>query len=250
VTAGGAGLASAHLPVLFAQVMEGLRVLPDGTYLDGTFGRGGHARGVLEKLGPGGRLLLMDKDPEAIAVAGREFAGDVGIPIPDDQMTRTGSGRQRDAIPVDELTGGHVQPVTVHRVGAQIGDQHVLTAGICGDHVGMWPVLPRFVRPAAAMLQHMTRLGQTSVVVDGMDSDGAAGVVGGEQVAAGRMHADVARHAASGVPRGPDLRQCASVDRPGGNAALLHCAGGVEPATIGRHGQVHRVRSRFGAGPQ
>jgi 16S rRNA (cytosine1402-N4)-methyltransferase len=81
VTAGGAGLASAHLPVLFVQVMEGLRVLPDGTYLDGTFGRGGHARGVLEKLGPGGRLLLMDKDPEAIAVAGREFAGDARVAI-------------------------------------------------------------------------------------------------------------------------------------------------------------------------
>jgi len=79
VTAGGAGLASAHLPVLFVQVMEGLRVLPDGTYLDGTFGRGGHARGVLDKLGPGGRLLLMDKDPEAIAVAGREFAGDARV---------------------------------------------------------------------------------------------------------------------------------------------------------------------------
>ena len=61
--------------------MEGLRVLPDGTYLDGTFGRGGHARGVLEKLGPGGRLLLMDKDPEAIAVAGREFAGDARVAI-------------------------------------------------------------------------------------------------------------------------------------------------------------------------
>jgi len=81
VTAGGAGSVSAHLPVLFAQVMEGLRVLPDGTYLDGTFGRGGHARGVLEKLGPGGRLLLMDKDPEAIAVAGREFAGDARVAI-------------------------------------------------------------------------------------------------------------------------------------------------------------------------
>jgi len=81
VTAGGAGSVSAHLPVLFAQVMEGLRVLPDGTYLDGTFGRGGHARGVLDKLGPGGRLLLMDKDPEAIAVAGREFAGDARVAI-------------------------------------------------------------------------------------------------------------------------------------------------------------------------
>jgi len=81
MTGGGADAKSAHLPVLFAQVMEGLRVLPDGTYLDGTFGRGGHARGVLEKLGPGGRLLLMDKDPEAIAVAEREFAGDPRVAI-------------------------------------------------------------------------------------------------------------------------------------------------------------------------
>jgi 16S rRNA (cytosine1402-N4)-methyltransferase len=70
-----------HVPVLFAQVMEGLAVKTEGTYLDGTFGRGGHARGVLQRLGPGGRLLLMDKDPEAIAVAGREFGGDARVAI-------------------------------------------------------------------------------------------------------------------------------------------------------------------------
>jgi 16S rRNA (cytosine1402-N4)-methyltransferase len=69
VSGGGAGIASAHLPVLFAEVMDGLAVKEDGTYLDGTFGRGGHARGVLQRLGPQGRLLVMDKDPEAIAVA-------------------------------------------------------------------------------------------------------------------------------------------------------------------------------------
>src|SRR5690606_15130047 len=61
--------------------MEGLRVREDGTYLDGTFGRGGHARGVLQRLGTGGRLLLMDKDPEAIAVAGREFGADPRVAI-------------------------------------------------------------------------------------------------------------------------------------------------------------------------
>ena len=66
---GGADAVSGHLPVMFAEVMEGLAVKADGTYLDGTFGRGGHARGVLQRLGPGGRLLVMDKDPEAIAVA-------------------------------------------------------------------------------------------------------------------------------------------------------------------------------------
>lgn len=81
MTAGGAGIASAHLPVMFVQVMEGLRVVEDGTYLDGTFGRGGHARGVLGRLGAGGRLLLMDKDPEAIAAAEREFGTDPRVSI-------------------------------------------------------------------------------------------------------------------------------------------------------------------------
>lgn len=70
-----------HVPVLFAQVMEGLRVREDGIYLDGTFGRGGHARGVLERLGPNGRLLLMDKDPQAIAFAEQQFGGDRRVAI-------------------------------------------------------------------------------------------------------------------------------------------------------------------------
>jgi 16S rRNA (cytosine1402-N4)-methyltransferase len=70
-----------HLPVMFAQCMEGLRVKVDGTYLDGTLGRGSHARGVLQRLGPGGRLLLMDKDPDAIAHAHAVFDGDARVSI-------------------------------------------------------------------------------------------------------------------------------------------------------------------------
>ncbi|MDQ3493989.1 MAG: 16S rRNA (cytosine(1402)-N(4))-methyltransferase RsmH [Pseudomonadota bacterium] len=70
-----------HLPVMYAQVMEGLRVVEDGTYLDGTFGRGGHARGLLQGLGRGGRLLLMDKDPDAIAVAEHEFGADARVSV-------------------------------------------------------------------------------------------------------------------------------------------------------------------------
>ncbi|MBB6600032.1 16S rRNA (cytosine(1402)-N(4))-methyltransferase RsmH [Luteimonas sp. MC1825] len=81
MTAGAADRRSAHLPVLYSQVMEGLHVRGDGTYLDGTFGRGGHARGVLEALGPQGRLLLMDKDPDAITVAEREFGADPRVAI-------------------------------------------------------------------------------------------------------------------------------------------------------------------------
>ncbi|GAB6195811.1 16S rRNA (cytosine(1402)-N(4))-methyltransferase RsmH [Lysobacter xanthus] len=75
------GALAGHLPVMYAQVLDGLRVVGDGTYLDGTFGRGGHARGVLERLGPGGRLLVMDKDPDAIAVAEREFGADPRVSI-------------------------------------------------------------------------------------------------------------------------------------------------------------------------
>ena len=81
MTAGGAGQAPAHLPVMFAEVMEGLAVKADGSYLDGTFGRGGHARGVLDRLGPEGRLLVMDKDPEAIAVAERLCADDARVSL-------------------------------------------------------------------------------------------------------------------------------------------------------------------------
>ena len=56
-------------------------MIENGRYLDGTFGRGGHARGVLTQLGPEGRLLVMDKDPEAIAVAERDFAPDPRVSI-------------------------------------------------------------------------------------------------------------------------------------------------------------------------
>lgn len=75
------GARSGHLPVMYRQVLDGLRIDGSGTYLDGTFGRGGHARGVLDQLGAGGRLLLMDKDPEAIAVAEREFGADPRVAI-------------------------------------------------------------------------------------------------------------------------------------------------------------------------
>lgn len=79
--AGPDATAFRHVPVLLAEVLEGLRVRADGTYLDGTFGRGGHAREVLGRLGPDGRLLLMDRDPQAIEAARAEFAGDARVAI-------------------------------------------------------------------------------------------------------------------------------------------------------------------------
>lgn len=70
-----------HIPVMLGEAVEGLSVQADGRYLDGTFGRGGHARAVLSRLGPQGRLLLMDRDPVAIAAAQAEFAGDPRVSI-------------------------------------------------------------------------------------------------------------------------------------------------------------------------
>ena len=61
--------AAAHIPVLAEEVLTWLAVKPGGTYVDATYGRGGHSRMILERLGPGGRLLAFDRDPEAARAA-------------------------------------------------------------------------------------------------------------------------------------------------------------------------------------
>jgi len=66
-----------HITVLLDEAVEGLAVRADGCYMDGTFGRGGHSRLILQKLGPGGRLLGFDKDPLAIAT-GEALAAEDG----------------------------------------------------------------------------------------------------------------------------------------------------------------------------
>ena len=58
-----------HRTVLLREAVAALAVKPSGTYLDGTFGRGGHSRAILEQLGPDGRLLALDRDPQAVAAA-------------------------------------------------------------------------------------------------------------------------------------------------------------------------------------
>ena len=58
-----------HTAVLPEQAVNGLNVRSDGVYVDGTFGRGGHSRLILARLGPAGRLLALDRDAEAVAAA-------------------------------------------------------------------------------------------------------------------------------------------------------------------------------------
>ena len=60
-----------HTAVLLEQAVEGLKVRSDGCYVDCTFGRGGHSRAILAKLGGAGRLVALDRDPQAVAEGGR-----------------------------------------------------------------------------------------------------------------------------------------------------------------------------------
>jgi len=60
-----------HTTVLLDDAVGGLNIQPEGIYIDGTFGRGGHSRLILSQLGEKGRLIAIDRDPQAIAAAGQ-----------------------------------------------------------------------------------------------------------------------------------------------------------------------------------
>jgi 16S rRNA (cytosine1402-N4)-methyltransferase len=65
-----------HRPVLLSEALKALAIKPEGIYLDGTFGRGGHSEAILEQLGKGGHLLAIDQDPQAVIVAQQRFGKD------------------------------------------------------------------------------------------------------------------------------------------------------------------------------
>ena len=65
-----------HVPVLLDEAVEALAVVPGGRYVDATYGRGGHSGRLLERLGPTGGLLALDRDPEAVSDARARFGGD------------------------------------------------------------------------------------------------------------------------------------------------------------------------------
>ena len=77
---GSAGIYS-HAPVLLAETLAGLAVRPTGRYVDATYGRGGHSREVLARLDAGGSLVVLDRDPQAVADAERTLGGDPRVRV-------------------------------------------------------------------------------------------------------------------------------------------------------------------------
>ncbi len=67
---------NAHVPVLLGPVLDGLEIKTDGCYVDGTFGRGGHSGEILKRLGSEGKLISIDRDPDAIASAPKALTSD------------------------------------------------------------------------------------------------------------------------------------------------------------------------------
>ena len=87
---GVVGHADGHEPVLVDEVLEALAPVAGGLYVDGTFGRGGHARRLLEAVGPDGAVLALDRDPEAIAAGRAAFAGEPRITLVQADFARLG----------------------------------------------------------------------------------------------------------------------------------------------------------------
>ena len=84
-----------HTTVLLEAAVDALVTTPDGVYLDGTYGRGGHARGLLRRLSAAGRLIAIDRDPEAVAAA---TSGENRIDDPRFSIHHTGFAQMAGAL--------------------------------------------------------------------------------------------------------------------------------------------------------
>lgn len=95
----------AHHPVLLAPALERLSLREAGIYIDATFGRGGHSAAILERLGPEGRLIAIDRDPQAVAWARERFRGDGRFEIVSEAFAMLGR------VALDRQLGGKVDGV-------------------------------------------------------------------------------------------------------------------------------------------
>ena len=102
--ASGASEPARHVTVLLHEAVRALAIDPAGVYVDGTFGRGGHSRLILAQLGPQGRLVAFDKDPDALAAAA---AGDTRVDDPRFSICHAGFAQMRQALHDRGLTRVH-----------------------------------------------------------------------------------------------------------------------------------------------
>ena len=84
-------MAADHAPVLLEEVLEALAIRPDGAYLDSTYGRGGHAKAILSRLREKGSLVVIDRDPDAIAAARKELGADPRVRIEQGNFAEMGA---------------------------------------------------------------------------------------------------------------------------------------------------------------
>lgn len=75
-----------HIPVLFNESIDALDIKPDGLYADCTAGGGGHSNAILDRLSENGRLIAVDRDPEAIATLTERFEGRENVSIVNDNF--------------------------------------------------------------------------------------------------------------------------------------------------------------------
>jgi 16S rRNA (cytosine1402-N4)-methyltransferase len=80
-----------HVPVLLDEVMQALQIKPDGIVVDATYGRGGHAEEIARRLGESGRLLVLDRDPQAVADARTRLGADKRVDIEQSAFSFLGS---------------------------------------------------------------------------------------------------------------------------------------------------------------
>jgi len=93
------GVTAGHVPVLLKEVISGLKIKPSGTYIDGTLGRGGHSAEILKALGPQGRLIGIDRDPQAIANVGELLGSDPRMELVKGEIAQLEDiARERDLV--------------------------------------------------------------------------------------------------------------------------------------------------------
>ena len=114
-----------HTAVLQEQAVEGLKVRGDGCYVDATFGRGGHSRPILARLGPGGRLIALDCDPQAVAAGGEIVDGRFRMLHGRfSRLAELAGALEADALSLSRWEGGRDRLRTLINVGRLAPGEH------------------------------------------------------------------------------------------------------------------------------